>query len=170
MSKLIYWVNPICYNISMYLTIHAAMGGAIGQFINEPWLAFFIGFASHLLLDAIPHGDEDIIKWKLFKSDTAKMAVAASIDFAGLIIMTIYWVAGTPLAQMTGLLYGMAGAMAPDALWGFHQLTKTPLLRWYRDGHTKFHYLFTHRHLTILQGFLVQIPLLVIMTWVIAKF
>lgn len=154
----------------MYLTIHAAIGGAIGQFINEPALAFLIGIISHLLSDAIPHGDEDIIKWKLFKSDTVKMAVAASIDFIALTALVVYWLTNTPLSQMSGLIYGLAGAMAPDALWGFHELTRTPLLHWYRDFHTKFHYIFGHRHLTIVQGFMVQIPLLAIMTWVIVRF
>lgn len=154
----------------MYLTIHAALGGAIGQFINEPWLAFVVGFISHFLADAIPHGDEDIIKWKLFKSNTAKMAAAAGIDFIALSIIATYWISGTPISQLTGLLYGLAGAMAPDALWGFHQLTQTPLLHWYRGFHNKFHYLFTHRHLTILQGLAVQIPLLAILTWVITRF
>lgn len=154
----------------MYLTIHAAIGGAIGQFIGQPALAFAIGFISHLISDGIPHGDEDIIKWKLFKSNLAKMAAAAGIDFICLTAMAVYWLSVTPLSQMTGLLYGMAGAIAPDALWGLHELTKTPLLNWYRDLHTKGHYLFTHKHLTILQGFAVQIPLLMIMTWVIVKF
>jgi len=98
------------------------------------------------------------------------MAAAAGIDFICLTAIAVYWLSGTPLEQMNGLLYGMAGGIAPDALWGFHQLTKTPLLNWYRDFHTKFHYLFTRRHITILQGFAVQIPLLAIMTWIIVKF
>lgn len=154
----------------MYLTIHAAIGGAIGQFIDQPALAFAIGLVSHLLSDGIPHGDENILKWKLFKTDMARIVAAASLDFVGLTIMAIYWISATPLSQMSGLLYGMAGAVAPDALWGFHELTKTPLLNWYRDFHTKCHYLFTREHLTILQGFMVQIPLLAIATWIIAKF
>ena len=154
----------------MYLTIHAAIGGAIGQFIDQPALAFALGFISHLLSDGIPHGDEDIIKWKLFKSNTAKMAAAGAIDFICLSLIALYWIAGTPLAQMNGLLYGIAGAIAPDALWGFHELTKTPLLNWYREWHTKFHYLFVKKHLTVLQGFAVQLPLLIIATWIIVKF
>ncbi len=154
----------------MYLTVHAALGGAIGQFIGEPWLAFVIGFASHLLSDAIPHGDEDIIKWKLFKTDTGRMAAAALIDFMILCGMGLYWIAATPWPQLPGLVFGMAGGMAPDMLWGFHQLTQAPFLNWYRNFHGRFHYVFTHRHLTIIQGLAVQIPLLLVLTGVIIEF
>ncbi len=34
---------------------HTSVGGAIGRFIPNPILAFFVGILSHLVIDKIPH-------------------------------------------------------------------------------------------------------------------
>jgi len=41
----------------MILTPHILIGIAIGVKIQNPWLGFFAGLASHLILDAIPHNE-----------------------------------------------------------------------------------------------------------------
>lgn len=154
----------------MYITTHAAAGAAIGQFISPIWLAFILGFISHLVLDMIPHGDEWIKNWKLFRTRMQRTAAASLIDLIGVIIMTIYWINHSDISQLAPMLAAIAGAIAPDALWGLYELTKSPILAWYRTMHTKTHHLFFKTKLTIIQGFLLQIPLIIILTWIIAKF
>src|SRR3989338_6826145 len=44
----------------MYLTIHAAAGALIGNYVNQSLIAFIFGLFSHFLLDLIPHNDGDI--------------------------------------------------------------------------------------------------------------
>ena len=39
----------------MLALTHAAIGGAIGETIPSPWLAFGVGLISHVLLDKVPH-------------------------------------------------------------------------------------------------------------------
>lgn len=41
----------------MILTPHILVGIAIGVKVQNPWLGFFAGLASHLILDAIPHSE-----------------------------------------------------------------------------------------------------------------
>ena len=153
----------------MYITIHAAAGGAIGQFISEPWLAFAIGFASHFALDIVPHGDEGINKWKLFKTVRHRIVAASALDFCALLCVSTIWIYNVQPAQFPGMVYGMAGAILPDALWGFHELTGAPFLNWYRKLHNSLHKIFKPK-LSIAQGFLVQIPLLIVLTALLILF
>ena len=44
----------------MMVSVHAAVGAAIGAGVRKPWLSFVSGAASHLLCDLIPHKDYDI--------------------------------------------------------------------------------------------------------------
>ena len=153
----------------MFITVHAAAGGAIGQFIHEPWLAFGIGFASHFVLDMIPHGDEGIIKWKWFKTVRNRIIAASALDFLALLCISSIWLYTVPAAQFPGMVYGMAGAILPDALWGFHELTGAPFLNWYRRLHSNMHDIFKSK-LNIKQGFFIQIPLLIILTLLLIAF
>jgi len=153
----------------MYITVHAAAGAAIGQFVDEPWIAFLLGFVSHFVLDAIPHGDEGIVKWKLFKTTRRRIMAAAILDFASLMAVSVLWIVYSDLPQLTGIFYGIAGAILPDALWGFHELTGAPFLNWYRNLHASTHKIFKIR-LNLKQGFMLQIPVLVILTLIILIF
>ena len=44
----------------MFLTTHAAAGIAISHYVHNPWAVFALSFASHFVLDFIPHGDENL--------------------------------------------------------------------------------------------------------------
>jgi hypothetical protein len=45
----------------MILTTHAVVGAALATFLpSHPVIAFAVGFASHFVLDAIPHVDYPI--------------------------------------------------------------------------------------------------------------
>ncbi|OGY91784.1 MAG: hypothetical protein A3H70_02610 [Candidatus Komeilibacteria bacterium RIFCSPLOWO2_02_FULL_48_11] len=150
----------------MYLTIHAAAGAAIGQFISNPLLAFILGFVSHFILDIIPHGDEGIKHWKWFKTDLGRLAAATLIDFFVLCAVAMYWLIYSPVNVFPGMIYGMAGAVLPDTLWGLHELTGTPLLNWYSKSHSSLHHILK-KPLAVQHGFLIQIPLLLAFTWLI---
>lgn len=143
----------------MFLTVHAAAGAAIGQFIGNPWLAFILGFVSHLVLDIVPHGDEGIKQ---------RIAAAALIDFFVLSAAACYWFINSPITEFPGMLYGLAGAVLPDTLWGLREITGTPLLNWYSRSHSALHQILK-KPLALRYGFLIQIPLLLIFTWLIIK-
>ena len=153
----------------MYITVHAAAGAAVGTLTGNPLLAFIGGFVSHLILDMIPHGDETIKKWKLFKTIRARVTAAALLDFAGVILALLFLLNNASMAFLPGMLAGMAGGIAPDALWGFHELTGTPLLNAYRAWHSKGHDFLTKKKISMKQGFAVQIPLLVLLLWFVVS-
>jgi len=44
----------------MMVSVHVAVGAAIGAGVRKPWLSFVSGAASHLLCDLVPHKDYDI--------------------------------------------------------------------------------------------------------------
>ncbi|MBU2575637.1 hypothetical protein KKF64_00880 [Patescibacteria group bacterium] len=154
----------------MYITAHAAAGAAIGQFMPSVLFAFIAGFVSHLILDMIPHGDEWIKDWKLFRTKMQRTTVAALIDLCGVIAMTIYWINHSDVSQLPYMLAGIAGAIAPDALWGLYELTKSPILKWYKIMHRTGHYLVFKTRLTVIQGFILQIPLVIALTWIIMNY
>ncbi|MDP6571723.1 MAG: hypothetical protein QF747_02715 [Patescibacteria group bacterium] len=149
----------------MYITVHAAAGAAIGTLTLNPILAFIGGFISHLILDMIPHGDEGIQKCIWFKTKMQCTIAAALIDFIGVTILLIFLINRVDIALLPSIIAGMAGGIAPDALWGFHELTKTPLLGWYRRWHTNGHNFLTKKKINIIQGLLVQIPFLAVFVW-----
>lgn len=154
----------------MYLTVHAAAGAAIGQFTGNPFLGFVAGVVSHFILDVIPHGDEGISKWHFFKTPLKRTVAASVIDFFVMIIFLIVWLrVNNDLGQLSGLLTGMAGGAAPDALWGFQELTGDPILKPYRKFHNKAHDIFKTK-LSMKQGFLLQIPILIALTLIIIWF
>jgi hypothetical protein len=149
----------------MYITVHAAAGAAIGTLIGSPILAFIGGFISHIILDMIPHGDEGIQNWKLFKTKRQRMAAAGLIDFFGVALLLAFLINRVDITLLPGVLAGMAGGISPDALWGFHEMTGTPLLNKYRSWHTLGHDFITKKKITIKQGFAVQLPFLISFIW-----
>ena len=153
----------------MYITVHAAAGAAAGMFISEPWVAFVVGIATHFVLDAIPHGDEGIESWKWFKTKLQRTVAAAAIDFAVLAAFSVYWLQNADMQAIPGMLYGMAGAIVPDTIWGLQRLTDTPVLNWYCALHSRGHQLITKIQISFLQGFAVQLPFLIVFTWLIVN-
>jgi len=125
----------------MFLTVHASVGLYLGSQISNPWLAFLIGYLSHLILDFIPHGDEKIIdltkynetqlKWKFF--------YAAAIDTFGVVIIFFLLTNKEVIILTPGTLWGMLGSVAPDYLWGIYKITRIVLLKPFHQIHNYFH-------------------------------
>jgi len=148
----------------MYITVHSAIGASAAQFVSEPWIAFIVGFLLHFIFDMIPHGDEGIKKWKLFKSHKSRIIAAGSLDLLGVMIMTVFWINHSEMSQIPTMLAAIAGSIAPDALWGLYELTGSPLLRWYYNFHKKLHHVLTKKELNLKYGFLFQGLILLAMT------
>lgn len=142
----------------MFLTIHAASGIFIGSHISTPWLAFIIGYISHWLLDAIPHGDEKIIDRTKYSEAKLKKRLfySAAIDTFGVIAL-FYLLTGSGNVILTSsILWGMLGAVAPDYLWGLHKITPVKILKPLHKIHNWFHNL-TINKLPFIFGSLVQL-------------
>jgi len=112
----------------MILSTHAIIGAATASFVpTHPVLGFSIGFASHFLLDAIPHWDYklhsiernhenhlevDMHFNKKFPLDIAKISLDGLLGL--LFALFLFGIPGTTL--LLSAFCGAAGGMAPDAL------------------------------------------------------
>ncbi|MFH1346713.1 MAG: hypothetical protein ABIH10_00490 [Spirochaetota bacterium] len=113
----------------MILTTHAIVGAAAGRIFSDPFMAFAAGFASHFILDAIPHWayvlkfqtrnkkeplKEDIkFNWD-FVSDLAR----TGFDFVFGVSAAIFIFQGENgfIGAPVNLLMGTIGGVSPDFL------------------------------------------------------
>ena len=105
---------------NMYNTLHAATGALVAMTIfpsNWP-AAFLLGWASHFVLDAIPHGDdasdELLADWKLF---VRRSAIGGGIDLTILTLLVVWWVMTHGFYWV--FLAAVIGSALPDLMWGF---------------------------------------------------
>ena len=112
----------------MILTTHAIVGAAVANILpSHPFIGFAAGFASHFLLDAIPHWDysllsrkkdqsnpmnDDMIINKNFIIDLFKIGVDAIFG----IIMALLLFSSPNFHLAWAPLWGAIGAVVPDAL------------------------------------------------------
>ncbi len=108
----------------MTLTTHVAIGAAIGTLIGNPLTGFLLGLSSHLLVDMIPHGDNNLAD-KFRKEKKARMGAAyVTVDAAVAIILLMSAVSGRPTNLTTNLAFSSAviGSVLPDLLVGLKEL------------------------------------------------
>ena len=113
----------------MYVTLHAAVGSlaAIALFPSNWPAAFLLAWASHFVLDAIPHGDdaspELLADWKQL---VRKTAICGAVDLIILISLVIWWVFFHGFYWV--FLAACFGAALPDLMWGFGAVIGKPKL------------------------------------------
>lgn len=124
----------------MTLGTHALVGASVASLVpGSPLLAFVLGFASHFILDAIPHWDYrllslekkgiskfdvDMVLNKAFVLDMLRIGVDASIGIA-IALMAFRDAEAFPFV----ILIGAVAAMLPDALqFVYFKWKREPLL------------------------------------------
>jgi hypothetical protein len=111
----------------MILSTHAVIGAAIASFVpTHPPMAFVLGFASHFLLDAIPHWDYPIRSASVdpeigapMTFDRALLRDALVVGSDGLfgVLVSLFLFASSD--GLWSILLGALGAMLPDV---FHTI------------------------------------------------
>jgi len=112
----------------MILSTHAIVGAAIASFLpSHPTTAFVLGFASHFVLDAIPHWDYPIRSAAVDPKIGAPMTFDRALLRDAVVIGSdgVLGILGTLLlfASSDGLwsiLLGAFGTMLPDHLHTIH--------------------------------------------------
>lgn len=132
----------------MILVTHALIGAAAASPFGAAHyaVAFLIGYASHLLTDAIPHWDyrlislgdqekSDDFRWAFKSAAFRKDALRVAFDFtAGAAL--IFFLRPEPSLP---LLYAALGGMAPDLLQGIYFTRYVPFLKPLQRLHDFFH-------------------------------
>ncbi|MEK7537887.1 MAG: hypothetical protein AAB619_02865 [Patescibacteria group bacterium] len=102
----------------MLLTTHAAAGILISRYVHDPAAVFGLSFASHFVLDFIPHGDEHLFhdeEWQVQKRYRRPILINL-VDLTGLVIL-ILWSINRPGETASKLMViGIIGAILPDFL------------------------------------------------------
>jgi hypothetical protein len=107
----------------MILSTHALVGAALANmFPAHPAAAFAVGFASHFVLDAIPHADYPIRSASLdpkigapLRFDRALLQDAVTIGADGFLGLLFAFLLFASPENQWAILLGAFGAVLPDA-------------------------------------------------------
>lgn len=119
---------------------HAIVGAAVaGTYSTHPVIGFSLGFVSHFLVDAIPHGhyrllskiksadwsDEDMrVRSKEFVFDLLRIGLDG---FLGLALAIILF--SSSISVLQSVFWGAIGGIAPDSLqFAYWKLRREPLI------------------------------------------
>ncbi len=163
----------------MYLSTHAAVGVLISQTVDKPLPVFLLSFASHFLLDVIPHGDEDVERWARTKPWRGVMIALVDLGLLFVFLAALY--ATNNLPQIVLISAGIIGAVLPDLIaivvpvlhqytsWFFLIRLVDRLQHWLQlhqlwRGHNWIHHLthrIIHKHISLRHGIALQFLILV---------
>jgi hypothetical protein len=95
-------------------TNHALTGAVIASVVGQPLLAVPLAFASHFLLDSLPHFGEDIHPLSKFTKKVWIIDFVFLSSFVLLLIVSSNWL----------LLAGAIAAISPDFAWIYRFIVK----------------------------------------------
>lgn len=149
----------------MFLTVHAATGIIIGQYVPNPLFAFIIGFVSHYIFDIIPHGDSKAPeKYK----NPIHIAFAGIIDLVVLSLFLIFLFFNQVELLRLNILLAVLGSMLPDILQAFYFVYRKKIFKKLQIFHNFWHDLISHKYaFPLWLGLSFQLLLLIIFTIII---
>ena len=158
----------------MYLTIHSATGLIVGKYINNFFIGIIVGYVIHLFFDAIPHGDQDLLKnenenkqnFDVTKKQILIFASIAAIDFTIAISIIAFLYFTNVIELNEGIIGTVAGSMLPDFLFGGFLLTKNKILEKLTQLHVFFHTI-TKKRISFKNGMILQMVLLILLLTII---
>jgi hypothetical protein len=148
----------------MFLIGHAAVGLVAASWTDNPLLAFVIGFASHFVADAIPHGDEPVGPWAKRGSHHGLLRLVSLMVIDLLLILGAWlWLVSRAGFQWAPV-FAIAGACTPDFMWGFEHFMRRRLfgrfVAWHEANHN-----FLHINLPLWLGLTMQGIVTVALWW-----
>lgn len=126
----------------MYLIGHGAIGAAIitATGIANPAAAFGVGWLSHYLADAFPHGDEPVGEWAKAGNEVRRIAAIAGIDalILGLVLIGLFFARGFSWP----IFFAVLGSAVPDVMWGLEKALRRRLFGPHERIHKRNHNFF----------------------------
>lgn len=150
----------------MFVTTHVAAGALIGHLLPEQYPAIFaLSFASHFLLDVIPHGDRHHVEdYWLGERKNLKAAYRHVISDSAVAIMLTSTLLGFVVADRASVAWGIIGSVLPDAIVAISEVWAAKFLKYFTKFHFKIHNKYIHRFLVRpLPGAIAQVTLTAIM-------
>ncbi len=123
----------------MLSTPHLLVGAAIGASTGDPVLAFAGGFLSHLVLDAIPHTDQELLDNPEHKGLLPADYFPVILDIIVGWAIVLYFTRDMALVAACPILLGALGGIAPDLIsnvpfWS-PALLKLPVIKQFHALH-----------------------------------
>ncbi len=150
----------------MFLIGHTAVGILLAESFgaDSPVAAFGVGWMSHYLMDAIPHGDEQVGKWARTKDRIRRLTMIECVD--GLLIAIaaglFFWRHGFSWSFSAALV----GACVPDVMWGLEAVLGRELFGPLCRFHERVHNLLKYR-LPLAVGFTYQAIVTIFVWWLV---
>tara|TARA_Y100000310_G_C20198740_1_gene585890 strand:+ start:139 stop:597 length:459 start_codon:yes stop_codon:yes gene_type:complete len=148
----------------MFLIVHSTAGIALGSLTGNPIIAFAMGLISHLVLDIIPHGDEELGKWAIKGGFIKRMSILFIIDFSIALLFIFIFFRNNIIENPYPLLAGAIGGILPDLLVGFVTIFKSKTWNWYLIFH-KINHELLQRPIPWKYGMGIQILTLFLLTY-----
>lgn len=123
----------------MITTVHTVAGGVIGEYTNNPVLAFMLAFILHFVLDALPHFDTTDNK-----KFTFRQYAFLAVDF--IVAFYLVFVVLKPILDFRSpILWGAFGGLLPDLIdnvpfWSPYLIKNTKFGRWFHNLHENIHF------------------------------
>ena len=147
----------------MLLLAHVAAGALIGQQLGgSPPVIFGLGFASHFLLDLVPHGDRSHVEdyYHKKKANLKKIYSFLLADSAASIILVAALMT-MPTLHRADVAWGIAGSVFPDFLVGLNEVFSSSILKAFMKFHFLVHNALIHKiRVPKIQGVLLQLLLI----------
>jgi hypothetical protein len=149
----------------MFIAGHVAAGALIGQTLGftNPALVVALSFASHFLLDVIPHGDgHHVADYYQGKKEKLKALYSGlAVDTSVSIIMVAFLLGFTTFDRVH-MAWGIIASVIPDFFVGMNELYNHKFFKWFTRMHFKVHNAFIHKlHVPAWPGAILQILLIV---------
>jgi hypothetical protein len=128
----------------MFLTAHTSAAILIAAKIHNPILAIILGFLSHFVLDAIPHGEGDFFSDPK-KTKKQQLLLLAKVAILDLLLASIFLASFLYISQPDKMWVFVLTALAswlPDLTWGAIEVLKLKFIYWFLRLHHKAHDLF----------------------------
>lgn len=154
----------------MILAAHAIAGAALGRWSQNPAVSFALGFASHFVLDAIPHSQYKLNS-RIYNENPMKDDMALNKDFIrdifllgldcfiGLSLSVLLFQGWAGLENPSSpVLFGSLGGVLPDALiflsWKFRKWPLTAIQKLHNWAHAEKEFDYNSK-----TGFLLQVAI-----------
>lgn len=128
----------------------------MGEYINNSFLAFLAGFASHFLLDIIPHGDQGMLEKVKRGSGIRKVLALTTIDNTILIIFISLLYNNKICIYHGAASFAIIGSILPDLIIGLNAIVKNRIVQFFYDFHKSLHYALGIK-INLTSGIIIQI-------------
>lgn len=154
----------------MFTSAHAVVAITIAHQTGNPWIGFGLGILSHLIFDAIPHGDRNLFqavvdgdgKFVRVKKQRLFWTIAVLEGLVAVAVCAALWLTGVESFWMVWL--PALGGVLPDLLVAVQQRGWMPkkIGDWYNQFNIATHEVWFKKDLSVTRGMALQVATFVI--------